>query len=164
MRAYTCQRGPGSEVVGVVVKLEEAMVSFAREREYVGPLFWGAGVPRFGGGVQMNLQAADAQQFRQDPVQRPGEWNATWAWTEASAKARARLRVRFRPSVACTIAQCAVRRFSQELFGSAGPRKVRRQAVPEPARRDGRRRAQADRQGAEQPAAGREGRLVAEAP
>eukprot|EP01043_Picozoa_sp_COSAG02_P099657 COSAG02_NODE_35765_length_464_cov_0.536986_1_plen_84_part_10 len=54
---------------------------YPRDGEYFGQ-FWGAGVPRFGGGVRQDLQPAVGERSE---APRPDARSATWAWTQHPA-------------------------------------------------------------------------------
>ena len=65
----------------------EAAIAARRDGEYFGQ-FWGSGVPKFAGAAAGDLQPAARRSARRP---QPGEWCATWAWTQQPA-ANKRLR------------------------------------------------------------------------
>lgn len=93
---------------------------YPRDGEYFGQ-FWGTGVPRFGGGVRQDLQAAVGARSGE---LRPGEWCATWAWTQQPADNK-KLRPAPRVSAPLLHIDEAIRRLKEKPSYDAGSVKVK---------------------------------------
>ena len=93
---------------------------YPRDGEYFGQ-FWGAGVPRFGGGVRQDLQSAIGERAEEP---RPGEWCATWAWTKQPAGNK---KLRPAPRAAAPLLHIdeAIRRLKEKPSYDSGSVKVK---------------------------------------
>lgn len=94
--------------------------AYPRDGEYFGQ-FWGTGVPRFGGGVRQDLQATVGARSGE---LRPGEWCATWAWTQQPAGNK-KLRPAPRASAPLLHIDEAIRRLKEKPSYDAGSVKVK---------------------------------------